>query len=119
MLATSACPFPGGDGQAGAPGNLVETPGACGPAPPALDACAEMPILQAWKAGITKQYTLRGVPDHVDRALRERAATYGRSLNRVALEALELGLDWSGKRDGSTISITSPAPGSTTPGSTG
>ena len=40
----------------------------------------------------TNQYTLRGVPDHVDRALRERAASYGRSLNRVALEALELGL---------------------------
>ena len=38
------------------------------------------------------QYTLRGVPDHVDRALRERAASYGWSLNRVALEALEQGL---------------------------
>ena len=50
----------------------------------------------AYTAGMesrhTKQYTLRGVPDHVDRALRERAASYGRSLNRVALEALELGL---------------------------
>ena len=40
----------------------------------------------------TTQYTLRGVPDHVDRALREKAASYGRSLNRVALEALEQGL---------------------------
>ena len=38
------------------------------------------------------QYTLRGVPDHVDRALREKAAMCGLSLNRVALEVLEQGL---------------------------
>lgn len=38
------------------------------------------------------QYTIRGVPAEVDNALRERARRYGRSLNAVALEALERGL---------------------------
>lgn len=37
------------------------------------------------------QYTLRGVPAQVDRALRERARATGRSINQVALEALALG----------------------------
>jgi len=34
------------------------------------------------------QYTIRGVPASVDRALRARAGREGRSLNQVALEAL-------------------------------
>lgn len=34
------------------------------------------------------QYTIRGVPASVDRALRERARREGLSLNEVALEAL-------------------------------
>jgi plasmid stability protein len=34
------------------------------------------------------QYTIRGVPDTVDAALRRRARALGRSLNEVALEAL-------------------------------
>ncbi len=38
------------------------------------------------------QYTLRGVPPEVDRALRERATREGRSLNVVAIEAIERGL---------------------------
>jgi hypothetical protein len=38
-----------------------------------------------------KQYTLRDVPPHVDRALRRRARETGRSLNRVAVEALAAG----------------------------
>jgi len=38
------------------------------------------------------QYTLRGVPKHVDQALRERAARCGKSLNQVAVEVLEGGL---------------------------
>jgi uncharacterized protein (DUF1778 family) len=37
------------------------------------------------------QYTLRGVPRELDRALRERAAATGKSVNRVALEALAQG----------------------------
>ena len=44
------------------------------------------------KSRQTTQYTIRGVPHHVDHALRERAASYGLSLNRAALEALEQGL---------------------------
>lgn len=38
------------------------------------------------------QYTLRGISQDLDNALRERAERYGRSLNDVALEALERGL---------------------------
>jgi plasmid stability protein len=34
------------------------------------------------------QYTLRNVPDKLDRALRERARREGRSLNEVAIDAL-------------------------------
>ncbi len=37
------------------------------------------------------QYTIRGVPARVDRALRERARSAGRSINQVALEALAAG----------------------------
>lgn len=35
------------------------------------------------------QYTIRNVPRAVDRALRRRAKLEGRSLNEVAIEALE------------------------------
>lgn len=37
------------------------------------------------------QYTLRGIPKRVDRALRRRARTQGKSLNRTAIEALAEG----------------------------
>ncbi len=40
-----------------------------------------------------KQYTLRGIPTPVDRALRTRAKTEGKSLNKVVLETLKRGLD--------------------------
>jgi hypothetical protein len=46
------------------------------------------------------QYTIRGVPDHVDQTLRRRAVETGRSLNSVAVEALERGL---GLGDGPVI----------------
>ena len=39
------------------------------------------------------QYTIRNIPGQVDRALRERAAREGKSLNAVAAEALARGLD--------------------------
>jgi hypothetical protein len=39
------------------------------------------------------QYTIRSVPTRIDRALRERSEREGKSLNEVALEALERGLD--------------------------
>ncbi len=37
------------------------------------------------------QYTLRNIPDALDRALRRRAKEQGRSLNEVALDALARG----------------------------
>ena len=38
------------------------------------------------------RYTIRSVPDHVDRGLRERAAQTGQSLNAIVLKILEQGL---------------------------
>ena len=55
----------------------------------------DMPALHAYIVGMkTKhtQYTIRQVPPQVDRALRQRAREERRSLNAVALEALERGL---------------------------
>jgi plasmid stability protein len=43
------------------------------------------------------QYTIRSIPSHVDRALRERSTREGKSLNEVAIEALERGLDLEGQ----------------------
>ncbi|KPK01605.1 MAG: hypothetical protein AMS20_13260 [Gemmatimonas sp. SG8_28] len=45
-----------------------------------------MPAACAYIAGM--QYTLRGIPPAVDRALRERARMDGISLNQAAVEAL-------------------------------
>ncbi len=36
----------------------------------------------------TKQYTIRNVPEEVDRALRKQAKASGKSINEVALDAL-------------------------------
>ena len=38
-----------------------------------------------------KQYTVRSVPDPVDRALRRKARLEGKSLNQAALDALAAG----------------------------
>jgi hypothetical protein len=38
------------------------------------------------------QYTIRGIPETVDAALRERARAAGKSLNEVAIEALTEGV---------------------------
>ncbi len=38
------------------------------------------------------QYTIRGIPQVVDEAVRERAKAEGKSLNEVAVEALAEGL---------------------------
>jgi hypothetical protein len=38
------------------------------------------------------QYTIRGIPETVDAALRERARALGKSLNEVAIEALAEGV---------------------------
>lgn len=40
----------------------------------------------------TNQYTIRHVPEHVDRKLREVSAQYGTSMNQTTLEALSRGL---------------------------
>ena len=44
------------------------------------------------KKNHTKQYTLRGIPERTDAALREKAKRQGKSLNTVAIEALQRGL---------------------------
>jgi hypothetical protein len=49
----------------------------------------------------SRQYTIRNVPDDVDRLLRRRAKQLGKSFNQVALEALTAGagLELKPKRD--------------------
>lgn len=39
----------------------------------------------------SRQYTIRNIPDRVDRELRKRARTSGKSFNQVVLEALSSG----------------------------
>ena len=47
----------------------------------------------AYSAGMkTHQYTIRKVPERVDRLLREKARQSKTSLNQAALEALQAGL---------------------------
>ena len=43
------------------------------------------------------QYTLRAVPDAIDRALRHRSKQEAKSLNAVAVEALARGLELDAK----------------------
>lgn len=38
------------------------------------------------------QYTIRNIPPHLDDAVRRRARAEGRSLNEIAIEALERGM---------------------------
>ncbi len=49
------------------------------------------------KANRTKQYTLRGISERIDATLRERARKEGKSLNSVAVEALQRGLGTDGE----------------------
>jgi plasmid stability protein len=44
------------------------------------------------------QYTIRDVPETVDRALRQRARADGKSLNKAALDALAEGAGVTGRR---------------------
>jgi plasmid stability protein len=46
------------------------------------------------------QYTIRNIPPHVDEAIRRRARTEGRSINDIAVEALERGM---GVADGRVV----------------
>jgi plasmid stability protein len=52
-----------------------------------------------------RQYTIRNIPDQVDRALKRRAKEAGKSFNQVALEALASGAGESlrPKRDFSEV----------------
>lgn len=45
----------------------------------------------------TTQYTIRRIPERMDSLLREKAATYGLSLNEAALQALQDGLGQTGE----------------------
>ena len=53
----------------------------------------------------TKQYTIRNIPDRIDRVLRRKAKDEGKSFNQVALEALVSGTGESirPKRDFSEV----------------
>ena len=42
------------------------------------------------------QYTIRNIPQTLDRALRDRARVEGKSLNQVTLQALARGAGFSG-----------------------
>lgn len=53
-----------------------------------------MPALSAYGACMESlQYTIRGIPAFLDQAIRLRAKEEGKSLNTVAREALERGLE--------------------------
>ena len=56
-----------------------------------------MPALYSYYVGMKKvhQYTIRNVSPRTDQLLRERAVTYGKSMNQAALDALEKGLNLS------------------------
>ena len=59
-----------------------------------------MPALSAYIIGIKDkqiQYTIRQVPLHVDRALRQRVREERRSLNAVVIEMLERALGLTGQ----------------------
>jgi hypothetical protein len=53
----------------------------------------------------TKQYTIRNIPERVDRVLKRKAKESGKSFNQVALEALASGAgeDMKPKRDFSEV----------------
>jgi plasmid stability protein len=44
------------------------------------------------------QYTIRDIPDHLDKALRQAAREQGKSLNEVAIETLARGAGLTGDR---------------------
>lgn len=52
-----------------------------------------------------RQYTIRNIPERVDRVLKQRVREYGKSFNQVALEALMAGAGESlrPKRDFSEV----------------
>jgi hypothetical protein len=70
-----------------------------GPAAPPNAICEllrlDLPAMQAHNAGMkskTCQYTVRDVPERLDRRLREVASEYGTSLNTAVVVALSKGV---------------------------
>jgi len=61
-----------------------------------------MPALGAYNAGMgssrTTQYTVRGIPQRVDAALRRKAKQQGISLNQATVDAIAHGLGLLGER---------------------
>jgi len=58
-----------------------------------VDFMLEVQASNAYDVGMLKhQYTIRRVPERLDRLLREKARASGKSLNEVALDALQTGL---------------------------
>ena len=49
-----------------------------------------------------RQYTIRSIPDTVDRVVRDRARLEGKSINAVVVEALGRGLDIGAESAGHT-----------------
>ena len=47
---------------------------------------------------MSMQYTIRSVPEPIDRAVRDRAGREGKSINAVVVEALARGLDMHAAR---------------------
>jgi len=47
---------------------------------------------------MSMQYTIRDIPDHLDKALRQAAREQGKSLNEVAIETLARGAGITGER---------------------
>ena len=67
--------------------------------PPATASYLDMPTLFAYTVGMkSMQYTIRGIPPELDRALRERAKKTGKSLNVTARETLMKGSGISNHR---------------------
>jgi len=46
----------------------------------------------------TVQYTVRGIPERLDELVRQRARREGKSLNQIALEALQALVGWDQER---------------------
>ena len=61
-----------------------------------------MPTLFAYNSGMkqmhTVQYTVRGIPERLDELVRQRARREGKSLNQIALEALQALVGWDQER---------------------
>lgn len=68
------------------------------PAPIKMGAFLALPALFVYIACVmSMQYTIRSVPEAVDRAVRDRARREARSINAIVVEALARGLELDAK----------------------